>query len=189
MEKQKELDIFWEKFKPKPFTNECQSDQKGGSCSVSFSNFIKENGKVTSATLKVTARGDLNSPDEYLTISVNGQQFSDKICDTGCSQCPANFEGLKTFDVTDFAKTGSLNITAQASCPNSKVESKCVDVICDSNTISFKARFELTVTQEVQTTQLKKGVIKATGTPPNYPLDQEKVKVITSYVRNQPTNF
>jgi hypothetical protein len=62
-------------------------------------------------------------------------------------------------------------------------------VICDSNTISFKARFELTVTQEVQTTQLKKGVIKATGTPPNYPLDQEKVKVITSYVRNNPPIF
>jgi type II secretory pathway pseudopilin PulG len=170
-------------------TNECQSTQKGGSCSVSFSNFIKENGKVTSATLKVTARGDLNSPDEYLTISVSGQQFSDKICYTGCSQCPANLEGLKTFDVTDFAKTGSLNITAQASCPNPKVESKCVDVICDSNTISFKARFELTVTQEVQTSQLKKGIIKAVGTPPTYPLDQEKVAVITSYVRNTPPIF
>jgi prepilin-type N-terminal cleavage/methylation domain-containing protein len=171
------------------FTNECQSNQKGGSCSVSFSNFIKENGKVTSATLKVTARGDLNSIYEYLTISVNGQQLSDKICYTGCSQCPPNFEGLKTFDVTDFAKTGFLNITAQASCPNPKVESKCVDVICDSNTISFKARFELIVTQEVQTTQLKKGVIKAIGTPPTYPLDQEKISVITSYVRNAPPIF
>jgi prepilin-type N-terminal cleavage/methylation domain-containing protein len=171
------------------FTNECQSNQKGGSCSVSFSNFIKENGKVTSATLKVTARGDLNSTNEYLTISVNGQQLSDTICSTGCSQCSTNFEGLKTFDVTDFAKTGSLNITAKASCPNSKVESKCVDVICDSNTISFKARFELTVTQEIQTGQLKKGVIKAFGTPPTYPLDQEKISIITSYVRNTPPIF
>jgi prepilin-type N-terminal cleavage/methylation domain-containing protein len=170
-------------------TNECQSNQKGGSCSVSFSNFIKENGKVTSATLKVTARGDLNSIYEYLTISVNGQQLSDKICYTGCSQCPSNFEGLKTFDITDFAKTGSLSIIAQASCPNPKVESKCVDVICEGNTISFKARFELTVTQEVQTTQLKKGIIKAVGTPPTYPLDQEKVSIITSYVRNTPPIF
>jgi prepilin-type N-terminal cleavage/methylation domain-containing protein len=171
------------------FTQECQSNQKGGNCSVSFSNFLKENGKITSAVLKVKARGDLNSLSEYLTISVNGQPLSDTICSTGCSQCSTNFEGLKTFDVTNFAKTGSLSIVVQASCPNPNQESKCVDVICDSNTISFKANFELTITQEVQTTELKKGVIKAMGDPPNYPLDQEKVSIITSYVRNSPPIF
>jgi prepilin-type N-terminal cleavage/methylation domain-containing protein len=170
-------------------TRECQSNQKGGSCSVSFSNFIKENGRVMSATLKVMARGDLNSAYEYLTILVNGQELPNSICSTGCSQCSLNFEDPRTFDVTNFAQTGSLNITAQASCPNPRQESRCVDVICDSNTISFKAKFEIVVTQEVQTTELKKGVIKPVGNPPSYPLDQEKVSVITSYIRNAPPIF
>jgi len=168
---------------------ECQSNQKGGSCSVNFSNFTKENGKIVSAILKVTARGDLNSPHEYLTISVNGQQLAEKICDSGCTQCPSNFEGLKTFDVSEFAKSGFITILAQASCPNPNAESRCVDVICDSNSISFQVKFELSITQEVQTTDLKKGVIKAIGTPPTYPLDQEKISTITSFVRNTPPIF
>ena len=180
---------FLGKIETENFFGECQSNQKGGSCSVNFSNFIKENGKVTSAILKVAARGDLNSSYEYLTISVNGQELGDKICQTGCSQCPSNFEGMKTFDITDFAKTGSLVILAKASCPNPNKESRCVDVICDSNTISFKARFELSITQEVQTTELKKGVIKAVGDPPTYPLEQEEISLITSYVRNSPPIF
>jgi len=170
-------------------TQECQSTQKGGSCSVSFQNFVKTNGTITSATLKVMARGDLNSPNEYLTITVNGQQLTHTICDTGCSQCSLSFEGLKTFDVTDFAKTGSLTITAQASCSNPRIESRCVDVICDGNTISFKVKFELTIIQEVQTSELKKGLTKAIGSPPVYPPDQEKISVITSYVRNTPPIF
>jgi prepilin-type N-terminal cleavage/methylation domain-containing protein len=170
-------------------TQECQSNQKGGNCSVSFSNFIRENGRVRSATLKVMARGDLNSNYEYLTISVNGQALPQTICSTGCSQCPLNFEDPRAFDITNFAQTGSLNITAQASCSNPRQESRCVDVICDSNTISFKSMFELTVIQEVETSQLKKGVIKPVGTPPTYPLEQEKVSIITSYVRNTPPIF
>ena len=55
----------------------------------------------------------------------------------------------------------------------------------------MKARFELSWTEEVTGvgTELKKGVIEPTGDPVQYPSSQEKISIITSYVRNAPPIF
>jgi len=173
------------------FTRECQSNQKAGSCSVNATGFLRENGRIIYSTLKVTAMGDLDSGDEYLTVYVNGMPLEGRICDVGCSQCSRNFEGLKVFDITEFARTGSLNITVTSSCPYSTREAGCVDARCGSSSsrFSFRVNMEISIIQEIQTTELKKGVIKAVGDPPIYPLDQERISVITSFVRNAPPIF
>ena len=172
------------------FTKECKSSESNydGSCSVSFSDFLK--GNLISAQLKISVQGDLNSSQEYITISIDGQNFG-TICTTGCNQCPGNWEGVSTTDVFSLAQDGTLNILAQASCLNQNVERRCVNRICSDNEglFSFKARFELIITQEVQTPRLKRGVIKPLGFPPIYPQDQEKITVITPYVRNAPPIF
>ncbi len=41
----------------------------------------------------------------------------------------------------------------------------------------------------IQGTDFKKGVIKATGSPPDYPLEQEEITTISSYIRNAPPIF
>jgi hypothetical protein len=171
-------------------TLECKSSETNydGSCLVSFSNFLS--GNLISAQLRISVQGDLNSNNEYVTITIDGQNFGN-LCNTGCNYCPGNWEGATTVNVFTLAQDGVLNIQAQASCPNSNQESRCVNRFCSDNEgpFSFKARFELTITQETQTPRLKRGVIKATGTPPTYPLEQEKISIITPYVRNAPPIF
>lgn len=165
-------------------SKECQSDLKGGSCFLSFSDFL--NGTLKVAILKISVQGDLNSSYEYLTVNIDNQT-STIFCQTeNCRQCPTVFEEMKTFNIKELAQDGSISILVQASCPNPNQENRCVDPICP---FSFKVKFELTISQEIQTAELKKGVIKATGTPPTYPLDQEQVSVITRYVRNAPPIF
>jgi hypothetical protein len=171
------------------FEKECKSSVNDGSCFVSFSDFLK--GNLVSAQLKISVQGDLNSSQEYVTIYIDGQNFGN-ICQTGCLQCPGNWEGVTTTNVLSLAQDGILNIEAKGSCPNPHKESLCVQPICtdvDGSKFSFKAKFELTITQEVQTPKLKRGVIKAVGSPPTYPPEQEKITVITPYVRNAPPIF
>lgn len=170
------------------FEKECASNQPGGSCSIVFSDFLK--GTIRQATLKISVRGDLDNLNwEYLTTNIDNQISTTFCYKETCSSCPPNFENLKTFDVTQLAQDGQILISAQASCPNPNRERTCVDAICQPGSFSFKIKAELIVTQEVQTPELKRGVIKATGFPPTYPLDQEKVTVITKYVRNAPPIF
>jgi len=168
---------------------ECKSSQDDGSCLVSFSDFLK--GNLVSAQLKISVQGDLNSNQEYVTIYIDGQNFGN-VCETGCNQCPGNWEGVTTTNIFSLVQDGVLNIEAKGSCPNPSSESKCVNKICEEKTqgeFSFKAKFELTITQEVQTPQLKRGIIKPVGSPATYPPEQEKITVITSYVRNAPPIF
>jgi len=166
---------FLGEIETKTLTSECQTSVKGGSCSVSFTNFLS--GNLISATLKVSVDGDLGASTEYVEIFADGQKLSN-LCESGCSKCLGFWQGTQTFDVFNLAKDNSISLLAQAS---SKVDPACP--------YAFKVKFELTFTQEVQTTQLKRGIIKATGSPPTYPKDQEKVSIITSYVRNTPPIF
>ncbi len=154
---------------------ECESFQRGGSCSVSFNNFFT--GNLTSAQVRISVKGDLGRGNEYLEVFVDGQSLG-KICQTGCTDCSNFWEGTATFDVTSFASDNLLTFSAEASWR--------VDPICPH---SIQVHFELTFTQETQGTQLKKGVIEPEGNPPTYPLDKEKVSIITSYVRNSPPIF
>jgi prepilin-type N-terminal cleavage/methylation domain-containing protein len=172
--------------KKEVFSQECINYTKDGSCSFYFSNFLK--GTLKEAKIKISVQGDLNSSSEYLTIYLDGQNFGN-FCQSGCSQCPGNWQDTKTFDVLNLAQDGQISLLAVGSCPNPQSEPKCVDPICSPGNFSFKVGGELEITQEIQTTELKKGVIKATGTPPTYPLENEKVSVITAYVRNAPPIF
>jgi hypothetical protein len=87
--------------------------------------------------------------------------------------------------VTDEASDNSLQFIADGS---SKVDPSCS---WQNPNHSLKARFELSWTEEIAGvgSELKRGVIKPTGFPANYPSDQEKITVITPYLRNLPPIF
>jgi len=55
----------------------------------------------------------------------------------------------------------------------------------------MKAKFEFSFIEDLSgfAHQFKKGVIKPVGSPPTYPSDQEKISILTSYVRNVPPIF
>lgn len=169
---------FLGKVEEKNLIQECQSFNRGGSCSVSFSNFFV--GNLKEAKLTVSLQGDLGRGNEYVDIFVDGQKIS-TLCQTGCSYCPGFWEGTQVFDVLSFASDNSLSILVDAS--------DRVDPICPPNNFSLKAKFELYLKYEYQTTELKKGIIKPVGSPPIYPLDQEKISIISQYVRNSPPIF
>jgi len=155
-------------------TKECQTFVDGGSCSVNFSNFFT--GNLTSAILKVSVKGDFNAGNEYVDIFVDGIYLG-SICKTGCNQCSGTWEGTQIFNVLAYAKDNSLNLLADASAA------------VKSCSPQMQVQFELIFTEEVLTTELKKGVIFATGSPATYPLNEEKILTITSYVRNVPPIF
>lgn len=157
--------------------NECQTSVKGGSCSVNFANFLK--GTLTSAQLKVSVDGDFGLSKEYAEIFADGQKIGE-ICKTGCSDCPGTWQGTQTFDVTSQASDNSISFLAQAT---SYVDPQCPH--------SMKAKFDFSFTEELGglSHEFRKGVIKAVGSPPTYPLDQEKITILSSYVRNTPPIF
>jgi hypothetical protein len=156
-------------------TQECESFEKGGSCSVSFSNFFTEN--LKSAEVRISIKGDLGRSNEYVDVFVDGESLG-RICQTGCTDCSNSWEGTAVYDVTSFATDNSITFTVDA---NSRVDPLCP--------YSIKVQFEFTFTQEAQGTRLKKGVIEPQGDPPSYPQEQEKISTITSYVRNAPPIF
>ena len=163
-------------------TLECTAPNSGGYCDVIFSNF--KSGNLKLAEVSVSVRGDLDWSNEYVSISTDdGTTLISDLCKTGCSHCAEAWEGTRIFDVTTqagdnfikFRATGSSNVHLQ--CPIA------------SPTYSMKARFVLTWTEEIMGTEFKKGVIEPTGSPVEYPQDQEKISVLTSYVRNTPPIF
>ncbi len=168
------------------FIQECYTTSIGGSCNVSFSNFIA--GDLKTATVQISVEGDLGSSNEYIDLYLDSQHLG-RFCQSGCSNCAGTWQGTQTFDVFSQAQDDILSFVADAS---SRVgcfggESSCN---CSWGGVhTMRARFELTITQEIQGTELKKGVIKAVGFPPTYPSDQEKISVITAFVRNAPPVF
>jgi type II secretory pathway pseudopilin PulG len=158
-------------------TQECITSSAGGSCSATFSNFFQ--GTLKSATVKVSVEGDLGASSEYVEIFADSQKLGD-LCKTGCSDCAGAWQGSSTFDVTSQASDNSVQFLADAS---SQVGPNCPH--------SMKARFEFSFLAELSGSEheLRKGVIEPTGSPVQYPLNQEKISIISSYIRNTPPIF
>jgi prepilin-type N-terminal cleavage/methylation domain-containing protein len=161
---------------------ECQTASAGGSCSVTFSNFFT--GDLKSAQIKIMVEGDLDAANEYVTISANGTNMGD-LCRTNCFHCAGTWQGTTVTDITNQAMGNSIQFLAVAS---SRVGRECP---VGAPNHSMKARFELTWTEEIigAGNELRKGIVKATSSPAQYPLDQEKISILTSYVRNAPPIF
>jgi len=164
-------------------TQECQTSVKGGTCSVSFSNFLQ--GTLISADVKVSVDGDFGASKEYAEIFADGIKSGD-ICrggGSGCSDCPATWQGTTIFDVTNQAGDDSISFLSDATSR--------VDPLCPH---AMKARFEFSWTEDLAgfAHEFRKGVIKPVAGPGgkiSYPADQEKISMLTSYVRNVPPIF
>ena len=169
---------FLGKIEETSITQECYTTIGGGFCSNLFSNFF--NGNLIEAKLAVSLQGDLGSANEYVDIFADNQ-FLGIFCKTGCSDCPGTWQGTQIFDVSSLAADNNLYLLAQAS--------DRVDPSCQPENFAIKVRFELYVKYESLTTELRRGIIKPTGFPPTYPLNQESVSIINPYIRNAPPIF
>lgn len=163
-------------------SKQCVTFAKGGTCLVNFSNFL--NGTLKSAEAKVSVEGDLGASNEYAEIFADGIKLGN-ICQTGCSDCAGAWQGAATFDVTAQASDNSIQFLADAV---SQVDPSCN---WQEPNHSLKVRFEFSWTEEISGAghEFKRGVINPTGSPVEYPVDQEKVSVLTFYVRNVPPIF
>ncbi len=163
-------------------TQECATFIDGGSCSVIFSNFLE--GILESAEVKVSVEGDFGWAQEYAEIYADGAYLG-RVCQTGCSDCAGTWQGTTIFDVTDQASDNSIQFTADATWR--------VDAFCDWEELNhaMKAKFEFSWTEDLGSLahEFKKGVIDPTDPKIEYPLDQEKVTILSSYVRNIPPIF
>jgi len=161
---------------------ECSTASAGGHCDVNFSNFFT--GTLQSASLQVSVKGDFDNSNEYAAVSADGATLISNLCRYSCSHCPTNYEGATTFDVTSQASDNSIQLRADA---NSYVGHDCTV----PNHHSMWAKFELNWTEIITApgTELLKGVIEPTGNPVDYPSDQEKISLISYYVRNAPPIF
>jgi len=160
-------------------SQECQTFLRGGSCSVDFSNFLQ--GIPVSAQVQVSLQGDFGwNNREYADIYADGQLLG-RVCRTGCSDCPGSWEGTTVFDIsTTTIADNDVSFLADASSR--------VDPFCP---YAMEANFEFSFTENLQDQahQFKKGVIEPVGDPPAYPTENEKITVLTSYVRNAPPIF
>jgi len=163
-------------------TQECVTFADGGFCEVTFSNFAS--GTIESAQLIISVEGDFGNSLEYTVISANGTELGN-LCESGCSDCAGDWQGTTVFDVTAFAATSSLKFTADAE--------SSVNDICDwvDPNHAMKVRFEFSWTETLTDGEheFKRGVINPTTPPIEYPSDQERIDIITSYVRNDPPIF
>lgn len=163
-------------------TQNCVTFSKGGSCNVSFSNFFT--GVLKTAQIKVSVEGDLGASNEYVDIYADGQKIG-TLCQTGCSDCAGAWQGTAIFDVINQASDNQINFLASSS--------SAVDPNCNwqESHHAAKAQFEFSWNEEIggQEHTLKKGVIEPTAPPSQYPADQEKITILSSYVRNSPPIF
>ena len=163
-------------------TQDCVTFSDGGSCSDSFNNLLS--GTLQSAQVSVSVEGDFGWSLEYADIYADGVYLG-RVCGTGCSDCAGTWQGNAVFDVTDQVLDGDVQFIADASSR--------VNDICDweESNHSMKARFELTWTENLSSVSpiFKKGVIDPVGDPPQYLPDQERISIISSYVRNAPPIF
>lgn len=163
-------------------SQECVSFDDGGTCGVSFSNFFT--GNLDSAQVTVSVEGDFGSENEYADISADGNSLG-KVCQSGCNDCAGQWQGSRTFDVLSDAQDNFIQLTADAS---SKVNNFCD---WQETNHSMKAKFDLSWTESFPSGQneFKKGVIEPVGWPVSYPLENEEVSVLSSYVRNSSPIF
>lgn len=161
-------------------SDQCVSFTSGGSCSVSFSNFLR--GTLESAEVTVSVEGDLNSPNETVDIYVEGVKLGTLCEDRECGQCRGSFEDPTTFDITSQAADNDISFTATASSR--------VNPFCDwqEENHSFKARFEFHWTEAPGTESkaiFKKGIIQPTGWPIQYLSENEEIVVISENIQNE----
>ncbi|MBM3250641.1 MAG: prepilin-type N-terminal cleavage/methylation domain-containing protein [Candidatus Nealsonbacteria bacterium] len=156
---------------------ECQTSVRGGICNVNFFDFLT--GTIISAQAKVSVDGDFGAGNEYADVYADGNYLG-RICSSGCTDCPATWQGTTIFDVTNFASDDSIIIEARASSR--------VDPLCPH---SMKLKVEFSFTEDIShlTHQFKKGVIKSSGEPAQYLSENEVITILTSYVRNVPPIF
>lgn len=159
-------------------TKECITFTQDGSCSVDFSNFL--NGALTSAQVKVSVEGDFGWQNkEYAEIYADGIKLGN-ICESGCSDCLGTFQGATIFDITNQAEDNSITFLADAT--------SYVGSICPH---AMKAKFEFSWTEELAglAHEFRKGIINPVGSPKTYPSEEEKITVLSSYIRNTPPIF
>jgi prepilin-type N-terminal cleavage/methylation domain-containing protein len=163
-------------------TQQCVSTATGGSCSVTFSNFLT--GTLTSAQVQVSLEGYFGASGRTASVVADGTSLA-TMCASGCNQCAAAWQGTQTFDVTSQAADNSITLTATGT---SLVKNQCS---WQTNNHSLLAFFVFSWTEDIpnQDNTLKKGVIKPTGSPVTYPAGQEKITTVSSYVRNAPPIF
>jgi len=161
---------------------QCVTYSDGGSCSVSFTDFLS--GELSSAQLTVSVEGDFGWGIEYADIYVDGNRVG-RACQTECSDCAGIWQGHSTFEVTEWAEDGVLQLTADAN--------GFVNDFCDweETNHAMKARFELVWSEEVSGDEgeFRKGVTQPTGTPVEYHTSGEEVEILSYYVRNTPPIF
>ena len=163
-------------------TRECSTSAAGGTCSVFFSNLL--DGDLKSGEVRISVDGDFDASNEYVAFEADGGSLGN-LCQSACLHCADVWQGLNIFDVTSQMTDGSINFLADAT---NQVGRECPQA---SPFFSMKARFELSWSEEVIGfgNELKKGVIEPTGDPVTYPLDQEKITVVTTFIRNDPPIF
>jgi len=163
-------------------TQECVTFADGGSCNVIFSDFLQ--GAITSAQVKVSIEGDFGWNQEYAEIYADGEYLG-RVCQTGCLDCAGVWEGDVIFDIIGQAADNIIQFTADATSQ--------VDNSCDwqEPNHAMKVRFEFFWQEEVieNAHQFKKGVINPIFSPIRYPLDQEEVSILSSYICNAPPIF
>jgi len=166
-------------------TIECTAVNTGGFCNVTFSNFLT--GTLKSASATVSVEGDLDNSNEYVEISAGGTTLTSYLCQNSCSHCAGFYQGTTTFDITSIIDDNtSITFTADG---NWRVDRQCPSAGPYDH--SMRARFTLNWTEQISATgtEFQKGVIEPVGYPVQYPLNQEKISVLTSYVRNDPPIF
>jgi prepilin-type N-terminal cleavage/methylation domain-containing protein len=164
-------------------TQECTISSQGGTCSVNFGGFLI--GELKSAQIRISATGDFDNSSEYYAVSADGISLSNNICSTNCDHCSEDWQGATVYDVTSQASDGSIVFLADA---NNSVHKQCPE---PSRIYAMKVKFELSWSEEVigAGNELKKGIIEPMGDPAEYPLEQESINMVTSYIRNDPPIF
>lgn len=161
---------------------ECVTLVDGGSCNVIFSNFFS--GTLISAQIKVSVEGDFGwNNQEYAQVEVDGEYQND-VCRTGCTDCPAIWQGDRIFDVTTAAGDNYLDVLLDAT---SSVNDFC-DWIDQNHSMKVKVKLSWEEDSGIDH-ELKKGVTNPTSNPVSYPPADEEVSIISSYIRNGPAIF
>lgn len=180
--KTEKVRYFWGGINSGQQIKECVTFSGGGSCSINFSDFLA--GGLKSAQMKIELEGDLGASNEYAEIFVDGNKLGN-LCVSGCTDCAGVWQGTTNFDITAYASDNSILVLADAT--------HRVDPACNwiNPNHSMKVKVEFSWTEEVTSlgNELIKEVIEPTFYPAEYPDDQKKVSILTSYVRNEPPIF